>query len=142
MDRLWISDGNRVTSGSEGESALRFPAVRTLIRIAGNALAAWLTVWLVPGLAFEGEWWWFAVFGLVIGLVNASIKPIAKFFTLPLRILTLGLFTLVVNITLMAALIWICDRADVGLTSDSLLATLLGGLALTVIGSILGHFVD
>jgi len=105
-------------------------------------MAAWLSVWLVPGLAFDGEWWWFAVFGLVIGLVNAYIKPIAKFFTLPLRILTLRLFTLVVNITLMGALIWIGERADIGLSSDSLLATVLGGLALTVFASILSHFVD
>lgn len=116
--------------------------MKILIRIAGNALAAWLTVWLVPGLSFDGEWWWFAVFGLAIGLVNAYIKPIAKFFTLPFRILTLGLFTLVVNVTLMVVLIWIGERADTGLSTESLLATLLGGLALTVFASILNHFID
>ncbi len=116
--------------------------MKTLIRVAGNALAAWLTVWLVPGLAFDGEWWWFAVFGLVIGLVNAFIKPIAKLLTLPVRILTLGLFTLIVNIALMGALIWIGERADIGLSSDSFLAIVLGGLALTVFASILSHFVD
>ena len=115
--------------------------MKTLLRIVGNALAAWLTVWLVPGLSFEGEWWWFVVFGLAIGLVNAFIKPIAKLLALPLRILTLGLFTLVVNVTLMGVLIWIGEAADTGLTSDSLLATILGGLGLTIIASILNQFV-
>ena len=112
-----------------------------LLRIAGNALAAWITVWLVPGLSFTGEWWWFAVFGLVIGLVNAYIKPAAKMLTLPLRMLTLGLFTFVVNVALMVALIWVTQAADIGFTSDSFLATLLGGMALTVSASILNRFV-
>jgi len=116
--------------------------VQMLLRLGGNALAAWATVWLVPGLSFDGEWWWFVVFGLVLGLVNATIKPIAKLLTLPIRILTLGLFTLVVNVALMGALIWLGEAADTGLTSDSIWATLLGGVVLTVIASILNHFID
>ncbi len=112
------------------------------LRVAGNAVAAWLTVWLVPGLSFDGEWWWFVVFGLVIGLVNGFIKPIAKLITLPLRILTLGLFTLVVNVALMAALIWIGESAEIGLTSDGFGDILLGGLVLTVVASILNAVLD
>ena len=128
---------------SEESSILStLPGVGLLLRIAGNTLAAWITVWLVPALSFTGEWWWFAVFGLVIGLVNAYIKPVAKMLMLPLRILTLGLFTLVVNVALMVALIWVAQAADIGFNSDSLLATLLGGLALTVAASILNRFVE
>jgi len=116
--------------------------VGLLLRIAGNAIAAWITVWLIPGLSFTGEWWWFAVFGLVIGLVNAYIKPATKMLTLPLRILTLGLFTLVVNVALMVVLIRVAQAADIGFSSDSFLAMLLGGLALTVSASILNRFVE
>ncbi len=116
--------------------------MQILLRAAGSALAAWLTIWLVPGLSFHGDWWWFVVFGLVIGFVNAFIKPFAKLVTLPLRILTLGLFTLVVNVALMGALIWIGEAADTGLTSDSFGATLLGGLALTVIATALNRVLD
>jgi putative membrane protein len=116
--------------------------MQILLRIGGNALAAWVTIWVVPGLSFDGEWWWFVVFGLVVGLVNAYIKPIAKLLTLPVRIVTLGLFTLVVNVVLMGALIWLGEAADTGLSSDSIWAILLGGFVLTVIASILGHFVD
>ena len=116
--------------------------MQILLRIGGNALATWVTIWVVPGLLFDGEWWWFAVFGLVLGLVNAYIKPIAKLLTLPVRIVTLGLFTLVVNVALMGALIWLGEAADTGLSSDSVWATLLGGLVLTVIASILSHVID
>jgi putative membrane protein len=112
------------------------------LRLAGNAVAAWVTVWLVPGLSFDGEWWWFVVFGAVIGLVNAFIKPVAKLLTLPFRILTLGLFTLVVNVALMAALIWIGQSAEIGLDSTGFGATLLGGIVLTVVATILNEIVD
>ena len=61
---------------------------------------------------------------------------------LPVRIVTLGLFTLVVNVALMGALIWLGEAADTGLSSDSVWAILLGGLVLTVIASILSHVID
>ena len=111
-----------------------------LLRIALNSAAAWLTVWLVPGLSFTGEWWWWLVFGLGIGLINAIIRPIAKLLTLPLRVLTLGLFTLVVNVGLMVAAICIARDADVGLSSESVLATLAGAFVLTIVASLLNQF--
>ena len=110
-----------------------------LLRIGLNSAAAWLTVWLVPGLSFDGEWWWWLVFGLTLGLINSIIRPIAKLLTLPVRILTLGLFTLVVNVGLMAAAIWIARDANVGLSSEGVAATLFGALVLTVVSSLLNQ---
>jgi putative membrane protein len=111
--------------------------MQLLFRVAIGAAAAWLTVWLVPGLSYSGEWWRWLLFGAVIGLINAIIKPIAKFLTIPIRIITLGLFTLVINVSLMTLAIWIAKDADVGLASESIWAALLGGLALTIVGSVL-----
>ncbi|MEA2010943.1 MAG: phage holin family protein [Actinomycetota bacterium] len=111
--------------------------MKLLILVALNAAAAWLTVWLVPGLEYSGEWWRWLLFGAVIGLINAVIKPLAKLLTIPIRILTLGLFTLVINVGLMTLAIWIANDANLGLTSDSMWAVLLGGFVLTVVGSIL-----
>jgi len=108
-----------------------------LWRIVLNAAAAWLTVWVVPGLSYEGEWWRWVIFGAVIGLINAVIKPIAKLLTIPIRIMTLGLFTLVINVGLMTLTIWFASDSGVGLSSDSIWSALLGGLVLTVVGSIL-----
>ena len=67
-----------------------------LLRIALNSAAAWLTVWLVPGLSFDGEWWWWLIFGLAIGVINSTIKPIAKLLTIPIRVVTLGALVLTV----------------------------------------------
>jgi len=111
--------------------------VKFLLVVALNAAAAWLTVWLVPGLEYSGEWWRWVLFGAVIGLINAIIKPVAKFLTIPIRIVTLGLFTLVINVGLMTLAIWVAKDADVGLTADSIWAALLGGLVLTAVGSVL-----
>ena len=111
--------------------------MKFLLVVALNAAAAWLTVWLVPGLEYSGEWWRWILFGAVIGLINATIKPVAKFLTIPIRIVTLGLFTLVINVGLMTLAIWVAKDADVGLTADSIWAALLGGLVLTVVGSVL-----
>lgn len=111
--------------------------MKFLLLVVLNAAAAWLTVWIVPGLSYSGEWWRWLLFGAVIGLINATIKPVAKFLAIPIRILTLGLFTLVINVGLMTLAIWIAKDANVGLTSDSIWAALLGGLVLTVVGSIL-----
>ncbi|MEA2010112.1 MAG: phage holin family protein, partial [Actinomycetota bacterium] len=96
--------------------------MQLLLRIAIGAAAAWLTVWLVPGLSYSGEWWRWLLFGAVIGLINAIIKPVAKFLAIPIRILTLGLFTLVINVGLMTLAIWIANDAAVGLTTDSIWA--------------------
>ncbi len=111
--------------------------MKFLLIVALNAAAAWLTVWLVPGLQYSGDWWRWILFGAVIGLINAIIKPVAKFLTIPIRIVTLGLFTLAINVGLMTLAIWVAKDADVGLTADSIWAALLGGLVLTVVGSAL-----
>jgi len=111
-----------------------------LVRIGLNSAAAWLTVWLVPGLSFDGDWWWWLIFGLAIGVINSTIKPIAKLLTIPIRVVTLGLFTLVINVGLMALTIWIGLDADVGLSSESLTAMFGGALVLTVVASVLRQF--
>ena len=111
-----------------------------LVRIGLNSAAAWLTVWLVPGLSFDGDWWWWLIFGLAIGVINSTIKPIAKLLTIPIRVVTLGLFTLAINVGLMALAIWIGLDADVGLSSDSLAAMLGGALVLTIVASVLRQF--
>ena len=66
------------------------------LRAAVAALGLWLATQILPGLQFDGPW---ALIGaaLLLGLVNAIVRPIAVILTLPLTLLTLGLFLLVVN---------------------------------------------
>ena len=68
-----------------------------IVRLLVTAAALWVATRLVPGVSFEGGWLPFLGVALIFGVVNATIRPVAKLLTLPLIIVTLGLFALVVN---------------------------------------------
>ncbi len=74
-----------------------------ILRIMINAFSIAVAVKIVDGIVFAGEWWKMIIIGAVFGIVNALIKPLVTLFTIPLIILTLGLFTFIVN-TLMLLL--------------------------------------
>lgn len=67
-----------------------------ILRWILSALAVFSTAWLVPGIRVANIWT-ALIAALVIGLLNAIVRPILLFLTLPINILTLGLFTLIVN---------------------------------------------
>jgi putative membrane protein len=68
-----------------------------ILRLAINAIALYLAAFFLPGIALNGEPISILWLALIFGLVNALFRPLLKFLTCPLIILTLGLFTLVIN---------------------------------------------
>ena len=116
--------------------------MKLIIRIALNTLAVWLTFWLIDGLEWGGDLWALLAIGLILGLVNAFIKPVVNLLALPIRALTLGLVTLVINVLLMAGVIALADALDLGVISDGWQTTLLGGVVLSVVSSVLSMIVD
>ncbi|XOU94558.1 MAG: phage holin family protein [Candidatus Kerfeldbacteria bacterium] len=99
-----------------------------IIRLILNAAALLLVAYLVPG--FEVEGFYAAIISAVIlGLANAIIKPILVLLTLPITILTLGLFTLVIN----GVLIWFVASFIEGFSVDGFVTALIGGVILWVI---------
>lgn len=68
-----------------------------VIRILGNSLALYVAVRLVPGFIVSGGVYEYLIAGVVLGLLNLIVKPILKAISMPLVILTLGLFTLIIN---------------------------------------------
>jgi putative membrane protein len=68
-----------------------------ILRLFVNAVALWVAARLVGGIELAGEFWPVLLVAAVFGLINALIKPLALLLSLPFLILTLGLFTLVVN---------------------------------------------
>jgi putative membrane protein len=68
-----------------------------IAQILVNGIVLWIAAYLVPGIVFNGGVFDLLILGLVFGVVNWVIKPIVLLLTLPLTILTLGLFALVVN---------------------------------------------
>jgi len=74
---------------------------RILIRWLINAIALYIAVLTVEGITYEGGWGGFIILAAIFGLINTLIGPILKVLSCPLMILTLGLFTLVINAILL-----------------------------------------
>jgi putative membrane protein len=103
-----------------------------LIRLILNAVALIVVAYVVPGVhvsGFVGA----LIAGLILGIVNAIIRPILVILSLPLEILTLGLFTLVIN----AVLFWFVGALHVGLTVDGFWPAFWGALVMTIVSWIL-----
>jgi putative membrane protein len=111
--------------------------IRFFIRWAINAVALYVAVLIVPGINFNGEWIGVVWLGLIIGLLNALVRPLLKFLTCPLIILTLGLFTIVVNTVILLLANSIGQAFDLGLTIDSFWPALLGSLVISIVSVIM-----
>jgi len=73
---------------------------RLFLQIIAGIAGIWLAIMYVPGVDFieKGSWQTLVLAGIILGLINFFIKPILKVITLPLRIITFGLFGLIINI--------------------------------------------
>jgi putative membrane protein len=83
--------------------------VRFLLRGLVAALGFWVASHLVPGVEVHG-WKTLLIAGLLLGLANALVRPIVTFLTLPLTVITLGLFLLVVNGLMILLVSWVLHR--------------------------------
>jgi putative membrane protein len=87
-----------------------------LLRTVVTGFALWLVTWFVPGMSFVGadtrlqEIGIILVVALVFGVVNAIIKPIVQVVSIPLYILTLGLFHVVINALMLWITAWITEH--------------------------------
>ena len=107
-----------------------------IIRWVLNALALLATSYLISGIVvrdFVAALWAAAV----IGIVNATIRPVLLFLTLPVRFLTLGLFTLVIN----ALLLWAVSTLPLGFEVRGFGAAFWGAIVLSVISAVLTSLV-
>lgn len=114
-----------------------------VLRVLINAAAIWLATVLLDGLEVVGgddttsRVLVFLAVALVFGLVNAVVRPIVAFLSFPLYILTLGLFTLVVNALMILLTGWLSEMTDYGLRVDGFWTALLAGLVIAVVSFVL-----
>ena len=101
---------------------------RLLIRIGINAVALWVAALVVSGvdLADSTKSWTSKVVtivlvALIFGIVNAVIRPIVKFFSFPFMVVTLGLFTFIVNALMLEITAWISGPLGLSFTIDKFL---------------------
>ena len=116
--------------------------MKLLIRWAGTAFALFVAAWLVPGIMVDGNGWVvYAIMAVILGIVNAVIRPMLKFLTCPLIMVTLGLFTLVINALTLMLSAWIANMLNVGFIVDGFWAAVLGSLIVSVVSVVLSVFV-
>ena len=97
------------------------------------ALALWVTAYIVPGVQVA-SWPALAIGALILGFVNAVVKPLLVLLTLPLTVLTLGLFYLVVNGVAFGLAAWIVP----GFSVSSIWSSILGAFVMSVVSWLVG----
>lgn len=121
-----------------------------VIQVGINALALWIASWILPGMNIAGSptagtnatlstILAYLFIGLIFGLVNALVKPIVKLLSLPVTILTLGLFTIVINAAMLWLTSWLSSYTPVQFTIDEFFWTaILAALIISFVSMLAG----
>ena len=115
--------------------------MKILIRLLINAAALWAAVRLVPGVSFTGDGRLLLVVALIFGVLNASLKPLLFILTLPFLVLTLGLFTFVLNAFLLWTTSELSGALGLGFHVSGFWSAFLGALVVSAVSILLSMFV-
>ena len=109
--------------------------MKLLIRWIISTLALFAAAYLIPGIRVEdpNAWMVYALMALILGLVNAIIRPLLKLLSCPLILLTLGVFVLVINGASFLLAARIAEAVGVGFYVDGFWSAFLGALVVSVI---------
>lgn len=131
-----------------------------IVRVLINGLALWIASWILPGLDIStfatteavansgvtqgtetiGIILAYLFIGLIFGVVNAFVRPLVSFLSLPITILTLGLFTIVINAAMLYLTSWLSSYTPVRFTIDSFFWTaVLAAIIITLISLVAGR---
>lgn len=113
-----------------------------LLRLLINAVAIWVTATVLPGIELTSDWVGIAIVVVIFALVNALIRPIVRLLTLPLTVLTLGLFALVVNAAMLMLTAWLAkDYLSLGTgLGDQILNAIIGSIIISIVSTVLSMF--
>jgi putative membrane protein len=120
-------------ANDEGE-----PVIDLLVKIVINAIAVYVAVLLVPQINFpaaqdllslQGNWWHVVVVALILALINAYVKPILRILSLPITLMSMGLFLFVLN----AIMLEITDGIVPGFEIDGFGWAIVGAVVLALV---------
>lgn len=115
--------------------------MKLVVWLLTNTLAVWVAAWIVPGIRFVGEgqglgeyWPELLGVGVILGLVSSLVKPVVKFLSFPIVILTLGLFLWAINALMLKLTGWFAGQLDLGFrVGDFFWSALLGALVISLV---------
>lgn len=108
--------------------------MRFVVQILTNGLAIFTADYLLEGIIFTGNILTLLIAGLILGLINFFIKPILKLISAPLIALSLGVFTIIINM----GLLWLLDYLVLELTVSGLLAYFWGTIIISAVNIFVG----
>jgi len=107
-----------------------------LLRLLISALGLWLASELIPGIEVHGIWTLLGA-ALLLGIVNAIVRPVLVILTLPATLITLGLFLLVINAALLGLVAWMFD----GFSISGFWAAFWGAVVVSITGWLASSFI-
>jgi putative membrane protein len=102
-----------------------------------NAVALWVAAAMIPGLEFTGGPGRLLLVAAVFGAVNSTIRPLLTVLTCPLIVVTLGLFTLVINALMLLLTGWLSESWNLGFSVSGFWSAFFGGLVVGLVSVIL-----
>ena len=107
------------------------------VRLLVNAAALWVATQIVPGVTFTGTWPALLGVALTFGVINTLVRPVAWVLTLPLIVVTIGLFLLVLNGLMLWLTSSISSTLGLGFHVDGFGSAFLGALVVSIVSTIL-----
>jgi putative membrane protein len=107
-----------------------------------NAAALWVAAALIPGLNFTGGPGRLLLVAAVFGIVNSTLRPLLTILTCPLIVLTLGLFTLVINAIMLQVTGWLSESWNLGFAVSGFWAAFFGGLVVGLASMVLSGVLE
>ncbi len=119
--------------------------MRWILRLLANAAALAIATWILSGITLTGpsttsQVLTLLIVALIFGVLNAIIKPIFAIVTIPLILLTLGLFLIVINACMLLLTSWLAGLFDIGWSVDGFWTAVLGGIIISIVSFILNVF--
>ena len=112
-----------------------------ILRLLINAVALWCAARFIDGISYSGSWQGLVGLALVFGVVNTLVRPVLSFFSFPIQIATLGLFTLVLNAAMLLLTSALATRVGLSFHISGFRAALIGALVVSVLSTILSWVV-
>ena len=118
-----------------------------IISTIATAITFAIVAYVLPQIDFGGDIVNLLVLAVIAGLVNGLIKPIIKLFSLPLTVMTLGLFGIVINAGLLLLIAWLSDLVGITFTVggfppdfglSAITGAIIGAIAMSIVGAIIG----
>lgn len=126
--------------------------MRYLLRTIATAASFWVALWILPGMQLTADTGTpetgesiiaLLIISVVFGLINAVVRPIVSFLSIPITCLTLGLFTLVINAAMLSLTVWLTSFLPVHVVIDSFFwTTILAALIIAVVSTVVNRLLS